>query len=402
MGNSTPSGPTPKIEPIDAPRDLLVRGLSRLPDRWRGYEIYLSALLIFAASRVVVLVGLNFGKLLAPAPVTGQWNVGDAWYDRLLRWDSGWYASIVDHGYRFSDDPAVQSSTVFYPLYPLVALATKTLLGVDEYVALLIVANMAALVAIVLMTKIAMDEVGRDAALLAVGLFSFFPTSLFLSAGYAESLFLALAMLSFVFLARGEFVRSAIFAGVSLAVRATGVVMIPAILAEIVLRGPSSWRLMLPRLALCGLLASSGLLAYMAYLEFQFGRPWAFAEAQAAWHGASFLDRFVSAATLRALFNARPFGNAALFLVFLAVTIASFRDLRPALSLYGLGTLLLPYFTLGITPSIERYLLACLPAFIFGGVLCKGRPWLAIALIGLEGALLLLHTARFSQWYIEG
>jgi hypothetical protein len=33
------------------------------------------------------------------------------------------------------------------------------------------------------------------------------------------------------------------------------------------------------------------------------------------------------------------------------------------------------------------------------GVLCKGRLWLATALIGIFAALLLVNAALFSQWY---
>lgn len=387
---------------IQLKRSQVASPLQWFRERLRAYDVYLSALLIFAVSRVIVVIGVNFGTLLDRAQTPGQWDAGGAWYYRLLRWDAGFYADIASNGYQYSDDASHFSSTVFYPLYPLVSYAVKELFGVNQFVALLLVANAAALVGTMLMTKVVKDEGGAEVALLSVAFFCFFPSSLFLSSGYAESLFLTFVLLSFIFLARKEFVIAAILAGLSLGTRPNGIVMIPVILMEMARRNVLPWPRMLPRMVLCGLLAAAGLLAYIAYLDIEFGRPWAFITGQAAWHNGTFSDRFVSAATLVSLFTAEPVSAGVLFLVFLALTIGSIRDSRWAQLLYGLGTLALPYYTLGIDHSMERYVLVCFPAFTYAGVLCKGRPRLAITFIGISGALLLLNTARFSQWYWSG
>jgi hypothetical protein len=370
-------------------------------DRWRPCEIYLSALLIFAASRVVVIVAVKFGTLLAPAATQETWDAGPAWYHRLLRWDTGWYASIVRDGYRLSDDASVHSSTVFYPVYPLVSSWLKSLPGIDEYLALLLVANVASVVAVLLMTKFLVEELGDEVALLSVAFFSFFPSSLFLSAGYAESLCLVFIFLGLILSTRKRFVLAAVSAGLSLGTRPTGMVMIPVILWEMWRRMPLSLPRLLPRMALCGVLAASGLLLYMAYLGVRFGHPMAFAAGQHAWHDGTFLDRLVFAATLGPFrhFNWLTGGG---FLCFLLLTIWSFWRLRFAMSLYALGALMLPYLTLGITESMNRYLLMCFPAFMCLSLLCRGRAWLAGALIGIFAALLLVNTALFSQWYWIG
>ncbi len=52
------------------------------------------------------------------------------------------------------------------------------------------------------------------------------------------------------------------------------------------------------------------------------------------------------------------------------------------MSLYAADALMLPYVTLGITESMNRYLLLCFPAFMCLGILCKGRLWLAGIRIG--------------------
>ena len=86
------------------------------------------------------------------------------------------------------------------------------------------------------------------------------------------------------------------------------------------------------------------------------------------------LARFVAGATLRTLLHSRLLGNGGLFLTFLGLTIASLRCFRFRFPLYGLGTLALPYFTLGVTSSMERFVLVCFPAFMCLAALCKQRP----------------------------
>ena len=104
---------------LDEVRSRFRQFTSLIPtiESWRARNVYLSALLIFAASRLVVIAGINFGKELA-TPYPAKFAVEPLWYERLLRWDGEWYAAIVNHGYQYGDNPAVESSTVFYPLYP--------------------------------------------------------------------------------------------------------------------------------------------------------------------------------------------------------------------------------------------------------------------------------------------
>jgi Gpi18-like mannosyltransferase len=307
----------------------------------------------------------------------------------------------VHDGYRYNDDATTPSSVVFYPIYPLVSYVVKSLFGIDDYVALLIVSNVASLVTALLMTKFVKDELGDDIALYSLALFCFFPTSMFLSAAYTESLFLMFVLLSLILLTRERFLLAAVLAGLSFGTRSTGIVMIPVILWEVSRRNTLPPLRLLSRMALCGVVAASGVLIYMAYLGIEFGHPFAFVTGQAMWHPGTWRDRFVSALTL-VPFHHSSFRYGGWFLSFLVLTIWSFRRLPSAVSLYALGTLMLPYFTLGITESMNRFVLVCFPVFMCGGVICKGRPWLVSALTGIYAALLLQTAALFSQWYWVG
>jgi hypothetical protein len=229
---------------------------------------------------------------------------------------------------------------------------------------------------------------------------------MFLSAGYTESLCLLFILLSFVLLNRERFLFAAAMAGLSSATRAIGIVMMPAILYEIWRRNSQTWPRLLFKMALCGLFVASGQLAYMAYLGIEFGHPMAFTASVATWRNESLLD--LSAIPLRPPYSSSHvvglarYVLTALFVGFLALTVWSFWRLRVTVALYGLGSLMLPYFALGIKGATNRYVLMCFPAFMCVGLLCKGRMWLAISLIGISAALLLCQTALFSQWYFVG
>jgi len=385
---------------------------SPLRTGWRAYEVYLSALIIFAASRAVVIAGVNLGKgSVRAADIVrtldqATLQADNIWYYRLLHWDSRWFHAIVRGGYQFSGDPAAPSSVAFFPLYPLVAYVVKSLFSIDTDLVLLLVANIAALPVALLFTKFVRDEFGDRVALLSLGSLCFFPSSLFLSAGYSESLCLAFVLLSFICLRREKFVLAAVMAGLASGTRHIGIVVMPVILWEMWQRNALPWPRLLPRMALCGILAAWGLLAYMAFLGIKFGQPFAFATSQlvwnkGAWRGDTILERLLSSVMLLPFSHAYP-EWIAVFLCFLALSIWSFWRLRSAVSLYALGSLMLPYFTLGITASAIRVGLMCFPAWIYVGILCERRLWLTISLIGILGGILLWEAALFSQWYFVG
>jgi len=395
--------------------DAILRSADLLPrmcKRWHAYEVYLSALVIFAASRAVVVAGVNLGmrrvraadivRTLDPAILQAD----NIWYYRLLHWDSQRFHAIAHDGYQYSGDPTVMSTVAFFPLYPLVAYVVKSLFSIDTDLALLLVANIAALAVALLFTKFVRDEFGDRVALLSLGSLCFFPSSLFLSAGYSESLCLAFVLLSFICLRREKFVLAAVMAGLASGTRHIGIVVMPVILWEMWQRNALPWPRLLPRMALCGFLAASGLLAYMAFLGIKFGQPLEFATGQLAWNkgawrGDTIFERLLSSMTLAPFWHAYP-EWIAVFLSFLALSLWSFRRLRLTLSLYALGSLMLPYFTLGITASAIRVGLMCFPAWICVGILCERRLWLTISLIGILGAILLWEAALFSQWYFVG
>jgi hypothetical protein len=170
------------------------------------------------------------------------------------------------------------------------------------------------------------------------------------------------------------------------------------------LRGAVPLRLLLARMALCILLALSGLIAYMAYLGIVFDSPFAFSTAQHHWHERTLHQRFHAAITLDSFRNPIPENYGALisFVCFALLLALSITRLRFSLFLIGVGTLLLPYLTLDMTPSMMRFVILCVPAFLTLAILCGKRSALGLLATGLFGALLTAGSALFSQWYWLG
>jgi Mannosyltransferase (PIG-V) len=123
-----------------------------------------------------------------PAGLTRPFGaLGDLLVGPATRWDSQWFLLIAKDGY-VDDD-----RTAFFPLYPLLAhvvgapFASPLLGG-------LVVSFAAFGVALYLLHRLTVLELGAQHARTAVLLCAFFPMSFYFSAVYSEALFLALAV----------------------------------------------------------------------------------------------------------------------------------------------------------------------------------------------------------------
>ena len=370
---------------------------------------YASALAVFLASRLAVVLAVLIADAHLPDAYPDEWRAGEAWRHHLLRWDSQWYWTIASEGYRYDGDSGRAQSVVFYPLYPLISRLVASLFGLSVADAMLIVANLAALLASFLLFKLARDECGDDVALFSVAFLGFFPTSIFLSAGYTEPLALVFVLACFLMLRQDRLILAAVFSGLALATRSTGIALLPALAWAL-------WRNVGPdlrRLALYGApmaaLALAGLALFMLYQQRAFGDALAFSHAQAGFHdGTQQIDRLAAALRLEPFARWRfadvsPAGlDQWFFLMFAALTAVAWRRLPTTMALYMTALLLLPYLTLSGGPSgftsTARFALLSFPAFIALADLTRGAEGLRLALLGGFGALLGLYAALFSQW----
>lgn len=366
---------------------------------------YFWAILIFLCSRLVVALGLVFSQKYLPI-ATDAWSAGPFWYHQLLQWDSEWYFKIVTEGYRYNGDPTVPQNIVFYPLYPMLARGLAAISGLAPSDALLLVSNVAGLLAIVALFKLVREEFGDQFALATTALLSFFPTSVVLSAGYTEPLELLLTVLFFLVLKRKRYFSAALFAGMAVADRSTGIVLLPVLVWEMWLNRDQ--KPFFPALIPCVLIATSGLWLFMIYLWYSFGDPFVFSEGQAAFHlGATLVTRLVAALkfepfTRMILNDWNPWGQGSWFtLLFIVLIVVGWSRLRFSWTLFAMGALLLPYLTLSGGPagfaSMSRFNLVSFPLFVVLADVGLRARWLLVGVIGLFSASLFMNTALFAR-----
>ena len=378
---------------------------------WQICLPYLQALAIYLSSRLLVFLGIAFGRVYVPAGHDIRLG-GNSWYHHLLRWDSEWYKTIASAGYSYNGDPGQAQTVVFYPLYPGLSRLVGEILRIDVADAMLLVANLAAAAAVVLLFKLVRERFDERTAYTTVALYAYFPASIFLSAGYTESLALLRMLAFFLCLARERFWMAAIFAGLATATRSSGIVLLPVLLWEL-------WRCRPPRRFLIeavplSIVATAGLWLFSLYLGLTFGHPLAFAEGQAAFQGnTTSVTRLLSALTLQPFgrmdpSNISPAGLDQWF-VLLGVALIAYgwlTGIGRGMALFATLVLALPYLSVAGGPtgftSMARYNLVSFPLFLVMALLAARRPWVVPAIVGIFGGLLMMYSALFAQWQWVG
>jgi hypothetical protein len=332
------------------------------------------------------------------------------------RWDTTWYLQIAHDGYPDTTHAA------FFPLYPFLARAAGAVFG-SALLGGVLVSFAAGVAALALLHRLAVLEIGAEAARAAVWLLACFPAAFFLSAVYAESLFLALSIGS-VYAARTDrWWWAGALGGLAAATRSAGVVLLVALAIMWWTQSARRPRDLLP-LALvplglavyCAGLALAGLDG-MAPFDAQeqwfrhFAGPFvgAWDGAVAAWDGARQLLHGSRVPVYFQQAGGDPYINAAhnleLFASLLAVIpmlIGAFRRLPPAYGLYALAAIALP-LSYPVEPqplmSLPRFVLVLFPLFLWlGWWAARGRwrlPVLGAAFLGLQA----FAASEFATWH---
>jgi hypothetical protein len=240
-----------------------------VPSRWVcSLRDVREPLRIFAAALALTTLQVALAVHLADGPsIAARWHALD-------QWDSGWYALIADNGYRSVVPPLRQRSDVsnvaFFPGYPLLVRAVRTLSGVSTETALLLAAQAAAclfwMYVLLLFRCWDVPRSGVVAGLLAI---LGHPAAFFLVVGYAESLFLA-ALVGFVFWSLRSSRRAAVVAGLhGIAMTATRLIGIAA--AGYPLTQARADRGGLVRGVALSAVACLGVVGFFAYNQWRFG-----------------------------------------------------------------------------------------------------------------------------------
>ena len=357
-----------------------------------------SALLLFALSRALVVMVVLAAVALMPiaTPCGERCHLSSVpLLDALSRWDGEWYLGIASEGYGHAK--GAQTDLAFFPLYPALMRAVGALAGGsdDAYLAAgVLISNVAlALAAVVLARLIVLDH-SRSVAIASIGLLLVFPTTVFLSAVYAESLFLLCAVAA-LYLARTErWPAAGIIGALGALARPFGVLVVVPLTVELALRRRFSAAAMmgiaLPLVAFAG---------WMVVLWRMTGDPLAFFTAQAAYRR----QAAAPFAAISDLFDPAVYGDPFFIIGFGGLTailvVLSWRSLRASLAAYA-TVFFAAALSSGTLTSLLRYALAIFPIFVTLSVLPS--PWFRRIYIVTAATSAVLFTAMFALWYWIG
>ena len=337
------------------------------------------ALLVFAPIAVILLgdPGARAGVPL------NLWNA----------WDAPHYLEVARLGYDPAGDPA---RSVLFPLLPLLLRFGSVFMpGLIAGLLISVVATVAAAVGIYRLARL--DGGSRRIARAAALAVSIFPTSFALTPPYAEPLFTALVVWSFLQARRANWVGAGILGMLAGLTRLPGIFVLPALLLE--LRGRTRSPRMLA-LLLIGLAPA----IYLAINWWAYGDPLFFVGVQQRVFAVQTVPPWVAFGNLISSvstlggdsFWAMVYVAPLLALVLLAVVLAwtaLSRRSRGSYIVY-VGISLLSFASLSWPISVPRYILGVFPLFLMLGGLARSRfaTPLAVASVLLLG----LFTAEFA------
>jgi hypothetical protein len=360
-----------------------------LRSSWPAVRLFLltrAAIWLFAIVVVVVApdrLGDQAG-LWGPVDTGLPGAITDVW----MRWDAGWYARIAELGYRWPS-----ATPAFFPLLPLLLAPLGRLLGGSYALAGVAVSLVAGSLAIAGMHRLGVRRLDRRAADRAVLYLCVFPTAVFLGAPYAEALFLALAVGTFLLAERGSLAAAGVVAGLAVLTRPQGAAVVAAL-------GVLAWQARGPRgLAVLGLPAALFAL-YPLALWLWIGRPLAFVEAQEQWQRGLHPLGPVGG-VLEGLRDGDLLGLGVVAL-FVPLAAAAWRMLGTAYGVYAVTALAiplsLPSARYGGLYSLPRFALVAFPCFLVLGLL--GRRWpVHVAVLVVSVPLLALAVGRWALWW---
>jgi len=366
------------------------------------------AIFPFVVARAVVFGALGLAhfavdRLHPTGPGAGA-GAGARVHEGLLGWDAGYYETIARVGYH----PLGKEALRFFPAVPALTHAVAWLPGVDDGAALLIIANVAAFVAIVLLFALVRRETGDPlVARRAIWFLSLSPAAYVLVMGYAESVLLCLSIGTFLALRpnvaagaggrpshgtarRPNFALAGLLGFAGALTRPIGVLLALVVAVELV-----RWWIRLGRAQrLIGLAATAapvvGLVGFGLWAHHEVGDFWAplRVQLQSSHHG-GLADPFVTLVhDARGVFH-HHVGTALhvpWVLVALVLLVVCWRRLPASYTVFAAAILAVAVSGTNLD-SFERYALSAFPLAVAAALICR-RPRIEWAVLTLLSATL--------------
>ncbi len=311
------------------------------------------------------------------------------------RWDAVHYLDIATNGYHGTD-------LAFFPLLPLLIAILGSLIG-NHLIAGLVISNVALFFALLFLYKLVEHEFDRTVARRAIFYISIFPTAVFFSAVYTESLFLMLTVASFYYMRERRWWLAGAFGLFASLTRVEGVLLAVPFAIEWWSAYRENLRAGARHLAPIFLIPL-GMMLFMGYLWVLNGDPLYFSHVQAHWNrqlAAPWTSIGNSLHKIATAVGPQTVAQQILELVFTALMIGvlagGWRKLKASYVAYMGLSILMPLCTSSLM-SMPRFALVLFPMFAIMA-LWGGRPRVNNAIVALSLPLLGLFTVLFADWY---
>jgi hypothetical protein len=371
-----------------------------------------SVVVVFLLTRLALeIVGLLANFYFPPAQAV--YRLRDLQYHKRqpapleiwARWDSEWYLLIAEQGYaadEYIKNAAggrylPQDSAKFFPAYPI-AIRCLSFLTRNSVLSGFVISNVFALILIYYFYRLAQKLIDQRNAFYGTLLFIVFPTSFYLNAVYAESLFLAAMVAAFFYVEEKKLIPAVIACVIAVLSRPQGALALPALALL-------AWYKFEDRrfVAIAALTLALGvpLAGYFLYIEKIFGSMSWIAQSQNYWRGEMKYPLYGLIRFAQGEIAIHGQHNSLIDFTFamshLIVLVLSFRRIPIPYAVYSLIVLLFPLSSTLF--SFSRLCLANFPFFLILPLLLK-RWNLAVQIF--SAMLLAFFMAAFANWFFVG
>lgn len=311
------------------------------------------------------------------------------WIDGLCRWDCGIFIYLARDGYSTPDHAN------FFPLLP-VLMRALAFLGIPYFIGVLVVPNLAALGAGIVIYRVFCRLASPEAARWALAVLAAFPFSFFHAAGYPESLMLLFTALAVWFALEGHGGRAGVALGVAVLARHISILIglaLPA--AQLYRRGLKGFfKSPLQVLSLLLPFAIAGI--YLYWQQRTYGDPFTFWNVRANWGGIAWWG----AREVLTKPDAPPMFR--MYLLFALVPTIGVVGLclKPQWRVLAVGgaVMMAVFWSVGAA-GFGRYSASCWPAYLPLGVALVRWPLLRAPLLGFlglcQGIIFVLHVHQY-------
>lgn len=328
--------------------------------------------------------------------------------DAFAFWDGQAYLDIAAHGYPAGPLDLVPGHPghlwAYLFGYPLLVRIAQTIVG-NPVLAGVLLSAVGELLALLFLHELVRQERDDESAGFAAWMLAVFPYAVFLSLVYTESLFIAAASAALVFARRRRHGAACIAGACAMALRITGVALLPALAIEVLASRRGRGRI-------GGLVAVATVAAPFAgfclYAWHLTGDPLAYFHAEGS---ASYGNRHLAwpwqgaLATFHLATGQTPSSYNSLWAIEVlagtlgALTVAALwlsPRIPPSFASYATVVYLLPV-CLTYWISLPRYAIAILPGFLLLADLTARHPHWRIGLVATSAALMGYATSVFAS-----